>query len=107
MERKLTITLLKEKLEQLTNKKVKLVESEDSERLERAKKADLITLPSNIEGTNCGNCKFFDSKSSMCKHPKVAQKVTTRMCCAYWDAEGVKREWKDNQPNQTSQEKGL
>lgn len=62
-------------------------------RLGRAKHADLITLPEGITGTNCANCKFIDLETKMCKHKEVDQKVAPNMCCVYWDAEGVKREW--------------
>lgn len=80
-------------------KHLKIFENMDDKpsRLERAKEADLITLPENIEGTNCGNCKFVDLKNKMCLHPKVAQKVSEKMCCALWDAEGVVREWENNE----------
>lgn len=63
------------------------------EKLERAKNVDLITLPKDIKGTNCANCKFIDIEREYCTHKDVAQKVSPRMCCALWDAEGVKREW--------------
>jgi hypothetical protein len=78
-------------------KHIKIFEEEKDgmDRLERAEHSDLITLPENIEGTNCGNCKFFDSKTKMCMNTEVNQKVTARMCCKYWDAEGVKREWEE------------
>lgn len=67
--------------------------ADDLDRLDRAEHADLITLPENITGTNCSNCKFVDLKTKMCNHPEVNQKVSERMCCKYWDAEGTKREW--------------
>lgn len=55
---------------------------------QRAKKADLVTLPENVKGTNCYNCKWVsnDKKTygSMCRHPKVKQYVNGRMCCALW-----------------------
>jgi hypothetical protein len=47
------------------------------------KKADLITLPAEIKGTNCGNCSFY--KDGFCEHKAIKDKVTPRMCCAYWD----------------------
>lgn len=49
---------------------------------ERARKVDLIMLPSSIDGTNCGNCTYFDK--GFCKHPKVKMNVNKRMCCYYW-----------------------
>jgi len=71
------------------------LKKEDSKRLDRAKEADLVTLPDNIQGTNCGNCFFFDpeKKEGFCNHVKVLQHVTSRMCCSFWDAPGTKREW--------------
>jgi hypothetical protein len=82
--------------------KLKPILKEDDEQmqLERAKEADLITLPENVEGTNCGNCKFFSGHGNnfgtgMCIHPRVSQKVTARDCCALWDAPGTKRKWEE------------
>lgn len=57
----------------------------------RAEKADLITLPIDITGTNCGNCLYF--KKGMCTNPKVNQPVTQKNCCNFWDHEGTTREW--------------
>lgn len=72
----------------------KFSEMNDEQRLQRAKAADLITLPENIEGTNCANCKFVKTGENLyCTHKKVLQNVTPKMCCIYWDAEGVIREW--------------
>lgn len=59
--------------------------------LQRAKKTDLVTLPANVQGTNCGNCEYF--KANYCVNPKVRQPVNPRMCCALWDAPGTKRAW--------------
>jgi hypothetical protein len=54
----------------------------------RAKNADLITLPKDINGTNCSNCnwisKYKKTYGAMCNHPKVKQYVNSRMCCALW-----------------------
>lgn len=67
----------------------------DKGALERAKGADLVTLPEDVKGTNCYNCKWIsrDKKAygSMCRHPKVKQYVNSRMCCALWDAKGTYR----------------
>jgi hypothetical protein len=65
----------------------------DSEKLERAKHVDLITLPESIKGTNCGNCKFFNKEKQYCDNHEVNQPVHSNMCCKEWDAEGVKRAW--------------
>ena len=61
------------------------------------KKVDLITLPQNVEGTNCSNCRFVGEKDgkSYCEHKDVHEYVTKRMCCALWDNKGVMRRWKD------------
>lgn len=61
--------------------------------LKKAKKVDLITLPPDIKGTNCGNCKFMDN--DFCKHKEIQMPVNDRMCCAYWDNTKVKRPWSD------------
>lgn len=53
----------------------------DKRDLQLAKESDLVTLPGKGTPTE----KFF------CSHPKVKQYVTERMCCMYWDAEGVYR----------------
>jgi hypothetical protein len=62
------------------------------------KKADLITLPENVEGTNCFNCEYVkkmkDGKTGFCENEAVKQWVNERMCCAYWDNHDVKRLWK-------------
>lgn len=53
----------------------------DQRDLELARDSDLVTLPGKASVTE----KFF------CSHPKVKQYVTERMCCLYWDADGVLR----------------
>lgn len=68
--------------------------------LERAAMADLVTLPSWVPGTNCGNCLWIHlppagTDVGYCAHPDVQQPVTARMCCAYWDAVGTKRPWQE------------
>jgi len=40
-----------------------IAELENKIKTERAKKADLITLPKSIEGTNCGNCRLYQCRS--------------------------------------------
>lgn len=61
--------------------------------LERARLADLITLPQGISYTNCGDCEF--QTKGYCHNPKVDQPVTPRKCCDEWDADGSKRAWRD------------
>lgn len=72
------------------------VKTKDVEELRRAKKADLVTLPKSVLGTNCFNCKWIKSKRDdigYCSQPKVAQDVSKHQCCALWDNEGVMREF--------------
>jgi hypothetical protein len=66
--------------------------------LARAKEVDLITLPDDVEGTNCYNCKWISmhkgKHGSMCTHPKVRQYVNERMCCILWSNKGEFRPFK-------------
>lgn len=55
------------------------------------RKVDLITLPPQIPGTNCGNCKWWFN--GYCKNPQIRQRVTERMCCVLWTRDEVKRPW--------------
>lgn len=64
---------------------------EDNKEKKKFKHVDLITLPEDVKGTNCGNCKFW--KKKFCTHPEIQLWVTERMCCAYWDHEGARRSW--------------
>jgi hypothetical protein len=56
------------------------------EEMQRAEKADLITLP--------GGSKADATNKKFCSHEKIKMFVTARMCCGYWDNSGVKRPWK-------------
>lgn len=63
-----------------------------------AKEVDLITLPKDVAGTNCGNCSFaraMDKSTGryQCVNPKINLPVTDRMCCALWDNQGAVRQW--------------
>lgn len=90
-------------MKKINSKLYELKISSKKQELERAKHSDLIVLPDNIEGTNCGNCKFLSKQDRKNKEPKkgkfycahedIQQYVTARHCCAYWDHEDVKREW--------------
>ena len=63
---------------------------------EVAKAVDLITLPESVEGTNCFNCKYikkWDFEAGFCMNKKIELPVTSKMCCALWDAEGTIRSW--------------
>ena len=63
--------------------------------LGRAKRADLITLPAEVTGTNCGNCRFMKvhEDHGYCDHPDVRMHVNKRMCCKWWDHAKVRRHW--------------
>lgn len=52
--------------------------------IDMSKHADLITLPG----------KMIVKVKAYCNHEEIQDFVTERMCCAYWDGEGVKREFK-------------
>ncbi len=65
--------------------------------LERAQSVDLITLPKNISGTNCFNCKWIREKKSdkgYCYNKRVKQYVNGRMCCVLWSNQGEYRPFK-------------
>lgn len=75
------------------------INPQSQEDLIKAKEVDLITLPKDIKGTNCFNCKFnkivdTENRIGYCTNPKVKQLVNERMCCALWDNKGVERPWK-------------
>ncbi len=78
-------------------KHLKIYENDEEKpsRLERAKNADLVTFPKEVEGANCANCQFVDLKNKYCTHTEVDQKVAPNMCCSYWNAPGTKREWEN------------
>jgi hypothetical protein len=72
------------------------IDPKTPEETHRAKEADLITLPQEIRGTNCFNCRFIrqmNGQAGFCVHPKVQQSVNGRMCCALWDRDGSIRPW--------------
>jgi hypothetical protein len=54
--------------------------------MQKAKNADLITLP--------GGSKADAASKKFCYNEKIKMYVTARMCCAYWDNAAVKRPWK-------------
>ena len=62
------------------------IDPKTQEELQRAEKADLITLP--------GGGKADASNKKFCYNDKIKMFVTVRMCCGYWDNVGVKRPWK-------------
>jgi hypothetical protein len=62
------------------------IDPQNEEEMDRAEKADLITLP--------GGSKTEVTTKKFCYNDKIKMYVTVRMCCAYWDNDGVKRPWK-------------
>ena len=56
--------------------------------VEMSKHVDLVTLPG----------KAVVKVKAYCNHEDIHDFVTERMCCAYWDGEGVKREFKGVSP---------
>lgn len=67
--------------------------------LHKARPADLITLPRDVQqegGTNCFNCKYIEKhgKIGWCKYEKVHQWVNERNCCSFWNHDKVKRPFK-------------
>ena len=71
---------------------------ENSKQIEKFKKYDLITLPKDVSGTNCSNCKFVTNIKNgvgFCDNKKIKEHVTARNCCVLWDAKGVIRSWEN------------
>ena len=62
------------------------IDPKNEEEMDRAKEADLITLP--------GGSKADVTNKKLCSNDNIKMYVTVRMCCAYWDNDGVKRHWK-------------
>lgn len=67
-------------------------------------RVDFIRLPENVTGTNCSNCEY--NTNGICQFHKDdldlrGLKVTERMCCAEWNAEGTQRprssEWENRE----------
>jgi len=61
--------------------------------LDRAREADLITLPENIEGTTCAEKNCMYGKENICIHPKILLPITDRQTCGWWNNEDVIRPW--------------
>jgi hypothetical protein len=59
------------------------IDPKTQDEMERAKKADLITLP--------GGAKSDATNKKFCYNEKIKMFVTVRMCCGYWDNVGVQR----------------
>jgi hypothetical protein len=80
------------------------VDPRSPEEMAAAQAVDLITLPEEVEGSNCGNCKFFRNLdpglgSGFCTHPEVKLDVTNRMKCSRWDQLGTYRPWEAVDPS--------
>lgn len=52
----------------------------------RAVDSDLIKLPQDHEGANCGNCKYLGEKW-FCKNKEIQMTVAANMCCNYHDSD--------------------
>jgi len=82
----------------LKENKLDGVNETDKPALERAKKVDLVTLPKDVEGTNCYNCRWISEYKheyyAMCTEPRVRQNVNERMCCILWSGKGEYRPFK-------------
>jgi hypothetical protein len=67
---------------------------------DRAEFASLITLPTDINGKNCGNCQYIKNKVCVNKHLDGIQ-VNDRMGCRFWEANvpGTIEAWKTAEPN--------
>ena len=65
------------------------------EQMAKWKAVDLITLPSDVTGTNCSNCMHVSKQqgTGYCTHPEIQDFITQDMCCAKWNNKGVKRLW--------------
>ena len=63
------------------------IDPKTKEEMQKAEKADLITLPGGLK-TDAANKK-------MCYNEKIKMFVTVRMCCAYWDNSAVMRPWQN------------
>lgn len=61
---------------------------ENERDIDVAKSVDLLTMPYNIGGTNCFNCKFLTNvtkEKGFCSNKNVQLYVNKRQCCALWD----------------------
>ncbi len=71
--------------------------------VDRLARADFITLPTLIPGTNCFNCKYVveQGEQHACGYHEEedlrGQLVTDRNCCKYWDNPDALRTWKADQ----------
>jgi hypothetical protein len=62
------------------------IDPKTQEEMQKAEKADLITLP--------GGSKDYGLNKKFCYNDKVKMFLTVHMCCGYWDNAGVNRPWK-------------
>ncbi len=59
----------------------------------RARRVDLVVLPADVRGTNCGSCMYArraEGDKLDCTHHDVRLPVSDRLCCALWDRSGTK-----------------
>ena len=64
------------------------IDPKNEDETNRAKKADLITLP--------GWTKADAASKRLCGNDKIKMYVTARMCCGYWDNKAVKDPGQNN-----------
>lgn len=65
-------------------------EAYSGDNLLKVKRAELVTFPKDVSGSNCANCKF--SEDNECKHPLMNVELVDgaeNMCCDYWDRAGT------------------
>lgn len=68
------------------------IDPRDPEAIARAQQSELKTLPADVEGANCSNCKWsrpLPDGTALCNNPSLMQEVTPRMICVLWEHPGV------------------
>ncbi len=58
--------------------------------VDKARAAKLVSLPLNMKGANCGNCKAFEpyqenSCKGHCSNPKLNMRVYDSQICRHWN----------------------
>ncbi len=61
---------------------------------ERAKAAELVTLPMDVQGKSCKSCDYFVDAESRCVNAKVDMPVTEHQACRWWANPGTFKTWK-------------
>ncbi len=68
--------------------KFKGINDMNEQAMDRATSSHLVTLPTEIDGANCFNCRNLilgDKTKGFCSHPLIKQFVNERMHCMFWD----------------------